>query len=321
MDMINEFGILAAFLCVLILCIVFGTKNKKSKWISREDFENRKKQLTPNLSEKELADFVAFLKDYKGGYVRRRSGQIVYQDFTGKEKGDLKGIFWHLVFPNHNIGTKQKENFRLYLNSIGVIGLEKRPPYETRDSKLTNKNVGEEHIRKEVGNIGEKIVRDALSKLENQGYLVINGPMLEYDGAVREYDHIVIGENGVFYIETKAFGMTDGISTKCTLFIDPGDKWIIRKNKTNRELVSPTEQIMSAKQHLENILSDAYLMDVYPILVLSNSEIYIKNNIKLPYDLVRVDELCNCIKNKANKSITKNDRMSIAMSIDKNRKN
>ncbi|MGN0290344.1 MAG: nuclease-related domain-containing protein [Lachnospiraceae bacterium] len=321
MDILSTEVFVAIFLILLFLFIILISLSKKSKWLSRNDFENEKKHLKPNFSENELSNFIDFLHKYKGGYVKRRSGRIVYQDFTGKEKGDLKGIFWNLVFPNPNIEVKQKENFRLYLNSIGVIGLDKRPQYETRDSKIKNNKEGEEHIRKEVGNIGEKIVREALLVLEKSGYLVINGPMIEFDEVLREYDHIVIGENGVFCIETKAFGMTDGKSTKATLFIDPGDKWIIRKNKVNRELESPTEQIISAKKHLEKVIADEYLADVYPILVLSNSEIFIKNNIELDYDVVRVDDLVSCIKGKSLESIKEIDRKFIAMSIDKHRRN
>lgn len=306
---------------IAVYSIIRILSERKDKWVSQDDFERQKKNLRPNLSEEELQDFIDFLKEYKGGFVKRRSGQIVYQDFTGKEKGDLKGIFWNIVFPSHSISVKQKENFRNYLRSLGVIGLDNRPQYETRDSKLTNKKEGEEFQRKEVGNIGEKIVRDVLEELKEDGYLVINGPKLEYNDVIREYDHIIIGYNGVFCIETKAFGMSEGKSTNASLFIDPGDKWILRRNKTNREVESPTEQILSASEHLENIISDAVFTKVYPILVLSNSKLYVKNNIKLKYDLVRVDELISCIKEKNQEYISEIDKMSIAMSVDKHRKN
>lgn len=306
---------------VIIIIILSTVLQKKSKWVSRDDFEREKKKLKPNFSEKELDDFMIFLKEYQGGYVKRRSGQIIYQDFTGKEKGDLKGIFWNLVFTNRNLEVKNKENFRKYLNAIGVKGLEKRPQYETRDSKLVNYKTGEEYLRKEVGNAGEKIVREELEKLEIEGYLVINGPVLEYGGTKREYDHIVIGSNGVFCVETKAFGMTDGQSVRASLFIDPGDKWIVRKNKVNKEVVSPTDQIISAKKHLESIIMESHFVEIYSILALSNSEIYIKNNIKLPYNVVRIDELCDCIKNKKDELISAIDMKMIAMSIDKYRKN
>lgn len=320
MLMMEEYMV-GIIILVLLVASLFGIFNKKNKWIAREDFEIEKKKLKPNFSEKELNDFIMFLKNYKGGYVKRRAGQIIYQDFTGKEKGDLKGIFWNLVFPNPNIGVKKKEEFRNLLRNIGVTGVDNRPNYETRDSKLKNRKKGEEFIRKEIGNIGEKIIRDTLVQLQNRDYIVINGPILKFGDVCREFDHIVIGNNGVFCIETKAFGMTDGKSTEAMLFIDPGDKWIIRKNKTNRELESPTQQIINEKNHLQNIILESCLAEVHPILVLSNLELFIKNNIVLPYDVVRVDGLCDLIENEYNDGVTENDRMSILMSIDKCRQN
>ena len=311
------FVILVIIALLLIIPILFS---KKNKWVSTDDFEKEKKKLRPNCADMELQNFLVFLKKYQGGYVRRKSGQIVYQDFLGKEKGDLKGIFFNIVVPNPNISTKEKEEFRRYLKEIGVNGIDKRPNYETRDSKLRNNKKDEEYIRKEVGNIGEQIVRNALKRLEELGYSVINGPVLKYDGVSKEYDHIVIGDNGVFCIETKAFGLSGGKACKASLFIDPNDKWIIRKNGMNRDLESPTQQVVDEKKLLEKIINLSCFLEVHPILVLCNTELYIKNNIELPYDVVRIDALIECIQN-CKDSITESDRLCVLSDIDRNRIN
>lgn len=311
------FVILVIIALLLIIPILFS---KKNKWVSTDDFEKEKKKLRPNCSDMELQNFLVFLKKYQGGYVRRKSGQIVHQDFLGKEKGDLKGIFFNIVVPNPNISTKEKEEFRRYLKEIGVNGIDKRPNYETRDSKLRNNKKDEEYIRKEVGNIGEQIVRNALKRLEELGYSVINGPVLKYDGVSKEYDHIVIGDNGVFCIETKAFGLSGGKACKASLFIDPNDKWIIRKNGMNRDLESPTQQVVDEKKLLEKIINLSCFLEVHPILVLCNTELYIKNNIELPYDVVRIDALIECIQN-CKDSITESDRLCVLSDIDRNRIN
>lgn len=311
------FVILVIIALLLIIPILFS---KKNKWVSTDDFEKEKKKLRPNCSDMELQNFLVFLKKYQGGYVRRKSGQIVHQDFLGKEKGDLKGIFFNIVVPNPNISTKEKEEFRRYLKEIGVNGIDKRPNYETRDSKLRNNKKDEEYIRKEVGNIGEQIVRNALKRLEELGYSVINGPVLKYDGVSKEYDHIVIGDNGVFCIETKAFGLSGGKACKASLFIDPNDKWIIRKNGMNRDLESPTQQVVDEKKLLEKIINLSCFLEVHPILVLCNTELYIKNNIELPYDVVRIDALIECIQN-CRDSITESDRLCVLSDIDRNRIN
>lgn len=311
------FGVLFLALCIFAVISAFS---KKNRWISTEDFEQEKRKLHPYFSEEEFDAFFEFLKSYKGGYVRRRSGQIVYQDYLGKEKGDLKGIFFQLVIPNPNISSSKKEQFRYYLNAIGVDGVNERPHYETRDSKLKNKKKSEEeYLRKEVGNIGEQLVRDELKQLELHNYAVINGPVLKYNDVVKEFDHIVIGNNGVFCIETKAFGMTDGKASKASLFIDSGDKWILRKNKNNKELESPTRQILEEKKQLENIITSC-LAEVHPILLLSNKELYLKKNIELPYDVIKIDSLTDFIRNYRD-IVSDNDKMFILDDIDKSRIN
>lgn len=322
MEMLSEngfwFGVII-FVFLIILVISKFTR-KKDKWVSTESFEREKKKLHPHFSEEEYNNFMHFLNSYKGGFVRRKSGRIVYQDFLNKEKGDLKGIFYNLVVENPNISVTQKEEFRAFLISVGVNGVNERPEYETRDSRLRNKSSDEnEYRRKEVGNIGEQIVRDELKKIEKYNYAVINGPVLKYNGTVKEFDHIVVGENGVFCIETKAFGMTEGESTHATIFIDKGDKWFIRKNKHNKELESPTEQIIEEKTLLENVIASS-MLTVHPVLVLSNKDINVKNNIKLPYDIVRVDGLLDYISNYID-AVTENDKMFVLSDIDRCRIN
>ncbi len=309
---------------IFITCLIFYiVKNRHLyKWISADDFEKEKKKLRVHCTEQEIQDFISFLKSYGGGYVRRQYGKITYQNYNGKEKGDLKGIFFNIVFPNPNIDVSVKEDFRRYLNEIGVTGIEKRPDYETRDSKLKNKNKNnqDEYLRKEVGNAGEQIVRDTLDLLKASGYSVINGPILQYNNICKEFDHIVIGKNGVFCLETKAFGMTDGKSCKSSLFIDPGDKWIIRKNQTNRELESPTQQMISEKEHLQNIIGSVGYFNVHPVLVLCNPGLFVKNNIDLPYEVMKADSINQYIINYRD-SVTDSEKRSILSEIDSHRVN
>ena len=270
---------------------------EQDKWVSTESFENEKKKLKPGCSAMEFSWFFSFLHNYKGGYIRREGGRIVSREYLNKEKGDLKGIFYNIVFPNPNIRIEDKEIFRGFLIELGVTGVEARPDYEGRDTKLKNrKEDPEEYKRKQVGNIGEQLVRDTLEELNpiteygrKKLYTIINGPCFRHSGITKEFDHIVVGRKGVFVIETKAFGMTDGKAQRASLFIDPGDKWILRKNKSNKELETPTAQIMSEKEMLENMLERVVKTDIHPVLLCSNSELFIKNNIELPYAVIRVD--------------------------------
>lgn len=305
---------------VIISLLAFFFANKKDKWVSQNQFEEQKRLMQPRCSEDTFLKFMSFLQSYHGGYIRRKHGNIVYQDYLGKEKGDLKGIFYHVIVPNPNLHIYQKEQFRSFLLSIGVTGVANKPQYESRDAALINKETDHEaYQRKEVGNRGELAVRSALLELKLQNYTVINGTKLRCGEQVREYDHIVVGKGGLFVIETKAFGMANGKPAKAGLFIDPGDHWILRKNQTNRELTSPTEQINAETAHLSQILRTCPVTP-HPIVVLSNTELNIKQNIELSYQVVRLDALIQTIT-AVNDRLTDNDVREILFSIDESRRN
>lgn len=313
--------LLCTIAIIFIMMIRLSTRKRRRRdnWVDSDEFQIAKSRVRYNCNEVGLENFMIFLRNYKGGSVHRSYGKIVSQQYSGKEKGDLKGIFYNIILPSGNLSVAKKEEYRKLIISLGVEGVENRPSYETRDARLKNKSTNENDFqRKQVGNQGERTVRNILDKLEDGEYSIINGPVLKCGDETKEYDHIVVCNNGIFVIETKAFGMTDGKPIKAGLFIDKGDKWILRKKQTNKELITPTEQVMAEKKHLEGIIDMP--IDVHPILALSNSEIFIKQNIELPYKVLKADELKEYIES-INDLITENDRMEILEKIDKSRVN
>lgn len=300
----------------------FHNANRKKHNYSSTDnieFEMLKKSVHVGMNEQEFIKFRNAIGSYGGGYTKYSAGTIIKREFLGKEKGDLKGIFFNVVVPNPHISIPRKEEFRSFLREIGVNDLEQRPDYEGRDSKLKNyaKNI-DDFEKKEVGNKGEQVIRDILEELE-PNWTIINGPVIKYRNEVHEYDHIAVGYNGVFVIETKAFGMTNGKATKASLFIDEGDKWIIRKNKENKEVKSPTIQVKAATNLIQNLLSN-YISEVYSVVALSNSELFVKQNIDLPYKILKPSELNNYITSQA-EYINESQRQDILTSINNCRQN
>lgn len=88
------FGLICFFIAVIIIFAVWFFKQQKgNEWVSTDGFEEWKKKLTPSSTKEEFTDFMTFLQEYKGGFVRRKSGKIVRQEYLNKEKGDLKGLF------------------------------------------------------------------------------------------------------------------------------------------------------------------------------------------------------------------------------------
>ena len=318
------FGVLALVAIVASVVIAILKKQEpKERELTQKHFEHYKKKVHRNCTQKEFEEFFAFLKKYPGGFVKRQNGETVKRDYTGSEKGDLKGIFYNVIFSNPNINVEDKEEFRMFIVAKGVNGCDERPDYETRDSKLRNRTDNrDEYERKEIGNQGEETVREVLNRLKDKGYLIINGPVLLYEGVKKEYDHIVIGENGVFSLETKAFGVSKDGKNKASLFIDKGDKWTLRKNGANRELKSPTSQILSERDHLKDILYNAKeKIEVKPVLVLSNSKLYLKKNIKLEYDVIFVKKLEEFILNAELNRIIPEEQRLIAEILDEHRIN
>ena len=155
--------------------------------------------------------------------------------------------------------------------------------------------------------------------MDSGDFAVINGPVLKYGSTKKEYDHIVEGPTGVFCIETKAFGMSEGQSRKGTLLIDAGDKWYICNEGQKREVKSPTAQMTDEKTLLADVLNE-FIIDVRPILVLSNNELTVKQNAELSYVVLKADELEGYIRDNKDK-VLENDRMFIVKTIDDARVN
>ncbi len=59
-----------------------------------------------------------------------------------------------------------------------------------------------------------------------------------------ELDHIIVGNDVIFILESKAFGMSgsENGSNKAVLTIH-NDNWVLHKNGHDKTLKSPTEQV------------------------------------------------------------------------------
>ena len=295
---------------------------KKDKWVDSQEFEQWKQKISRDCNTQNLQEFQNFLRRYGGGYVRRKHGEIVWQEFLGREKGDLKGIFYQLVVPSKQISITHKEQFRSLLMEIGVTNVDKRPQYEARDGKLKNKAQDiEERNRKQSGNRGEKIVRDNLEILKKENYFIVSGVVLQYEGKIKKFDHIVIGENGIFILETKAFGLSEDVlkDSHAQLLIEGPDEWTLKKNGQARILQSPTEQVLAQRNFMERFVEE-FMTDVNNVLILANPDLKLHQKIHLDYDVVQVQNLCQYIRHTEG-NLPYNDRLALVSKINEHRKN
>ncbi|CDA69652.1 nERD domain protein [Clostridium sp. CAG:510] len=308
---------------LLVLLLGRGTR-QKDRHVSTgrtgsPAFEKWKKQISTNCSSQNLKDFQLFLTQYGGGYVKRRDGRVIYRDFLGREKGDLKGIFFHSVIPSRKISTEEKEAFRRYLCQIGVQGIGERPEYEKFDGKLRNKEEDlDEWEKKEAGNKGELLVRQYLKSLNEREYFVISGVVLKYQGKTRELDHIIVGNDVVFILETKAFGMSgsENGSNKAVLTIH-NDNWVLHKNGHDKTLKSPTEQVTQEAALMKEIIENPFI-DIKPVVVLANPSLVLEKKETLPYEVTKLKDLAAYIQAN-NKQMTSEDMQDAIRRIDKSR--
>lgn len=121
------------------------------------------------------------------------------------------------------------------------------------------------------GIIGEKVVADYLNRLP-ENYIIFND--VKFPGSYGNLDHVVVGPNGIFVIETKNYGGS---------FIVKEDVWYYKKGEYLKESKSqPGTQAkrnaFSLKKFLEknNINMYGVWVDTIVTLVNGNFEMYDK---------------------------------------------
>lgn len=301
-----------AGLCKLLAYLRNHSKKNKSrtrcKYISDKQFQSWKKKISSNCTSFNLDEFSNFLqREYRGcrqieEYPDDSSEKITRYEFSKKEMGDLKGVFINVVAKSRNLTQIEKETFRKLLNELGVRGLEDRPAYEIRDGKLSiEKHLSEDDfMKKKAGNGGEKKIRQLLEPFKKLDYRVINGIKLRNRGFTVEIDHLVISSQGVFVIETKAYGISEnGDDQECKISVDKSGKWIMhRKSKKNgywfpKEISDPSVQISRQRSFFERMCNDVLLQSIKInyVLVLANSKAQIQNVHHDDFDMISINNL------------------------------
>jgi hypothetical protein len=140
---------------------------------------------------------------------------------------------------------------------------------------------------KKAGAEGEERVSYALSWLSKDRYKVLNSIVLFKDGLRQEYDHIVIGKNGIFNIETKNYSGT--------ITIDDHGNWSRTKGYGREGLESPVAQIKRHRILLEKIIGDRH--NIIDVIVISNKDAIIEGISNSPVEVVKHDNIQLFIEN------------------------
>ncbi len=155
------------------------------------------------------------------------------------------------------------------------------------------------HVLWGSGAVGEKGVTKTLSQLDDS-YFLINGVVIPPNRG--DTDHIVVGPNGVFVIESKNYGG----EVECV-----GDLWLRYKigrggNKYTIPVGSPSRQVKRNAKVLKDFIlkhekeifgGKAPHIWIQSILVFTNNHIHM--SLKKPtVDIMKVEALAAYIKNK-----------------------
>lgn len=150
-----------------------------------------------------------------------------------------------------------------------------------------NSKVEDEEAARKAGQEGEKAVSYALDWLNKNKYFVFNNIDLKCNGISQQFDHLVIGINGIFNIETKAY------SGK--IIIDKYGNWAREKTGKVEPLENPLFQIQRHHKTIEGIIGESH--PIIDTLVLANKNVLIEGIEKSPLNIVKADTLQYFIEN------------------------
>lgn len=100
---------------------------------------------------------------------------------------------------------------------------------------------------------------------------------------------------------------------------------MLQRGNYGKNIGAPTKQIQEETQVLENVIQEDVIQEdvaeVHPVLVLSNRGIQVRSKYKLPYDVVRVDEIVDYITKYKGFVLKESERKFILSDIERCRVN
>ncbi|WP_026674099.1 homing endonuclease associated repeat-containing protein [Alkalihalobacterium bogoriense] len=139
---------------------------------------------------------------------------------------------------------------------------------------------------KKSGDYGEKRVAHQLSFLDQKKYRVYNDVKICFGNLVQQFDHIVIGESGIFHLETKNY--------KGTISIDRHGNWERVNGGTLETIECPEAQIIRHEELLYQVIGTDY--DVVSMLVYAHPKCSLKNMDRTKLNVVKAEQAVSFIK-------------------------
>lgn len=195
------FMLIALIVYLLLRLIVFRPKKGSVNGVDRKSFELKIFAMNEHCSEYSLKEFMRFLDKYKGGRIIKERGRIVVWEFTAKEKGELKSLFYDVVAPAKDVSIATKEQYRNYIRNLKVDGVDMRPRYEDYTKRITDKDVEDDKVVSYFADYNEDEVLTSLKKgLDASEYVILDDVSMKVGELEKDFGHIVIGDNGAFLL-------------------------------------------------------------------------------------------------------------------------
>lgn len=167
------------------------------------------------------------------------------------------------------------------------------------------------------GQPGEEKVSAVLEELLPDDYVILNSPRISYHGATIDIDHVVIGPNGIFAIESKNMHgkITGGLM----------GNWNQERKRTGKhrrvKIGNPANQVNHYAKILKSYMIVRYLNEVgnkvnvkiYPVVAFVHEEAeldeldYTRNGYIGRVRILKLDELIDFIKSREGVSYTSED--------------
>lgn len=186
-----------------------------------------------------------------------------------------------------------------------------RPDSYWHGERLTEQ---EEAVRA-GGREGEKAVQAVIDGLKTKQYVGYHGVHLRslqrQLPKSQEFDHIVVGQNGVFNLETKNW--------RGKVVIKPSGEWLrIDADGNAKPWESPAEQVERHRKVLRSVLHDLYV-PIVDFLVMTNPHTEIEGEQYSPVRIIRLQQLQQRIEGwQPDQPLDKRLRAQISQRIEQN---
>lgn len=294
-------------------------KNIFDKLLENHQRNLRRLTMLSNPSIEKLNEEIDFLKnEYGKSFEKYKVDDVNFNVKLDEAINQSRKIL--IEFVNDRLTKAEKQKNEKIITTLKNSSAEKKSKKKRIRTtlKFNNTNVGD-------GERGENNVNFQLNFLPHE-YVIIEGDcrnkyrsncILIKDknlvDSYQEFDHLIVGPQGVFHIETKGY--------KGQIVIDKNGKWYTKKANGNEveSLESPVGQVIRHSNILKSFLGEVPVID---IICMANKELIMQGENNCPIKVVQTDMLLNYIQNyESGKSFDEESIEIIADLIDSHKIN